>query len=65
MHHGWAKQEMMLGFDFESESFCAALELFERTEVEESIYKSSGALYQTKHPREDYNQVFGRKINGG
>ena len=49
--HGWSKQAIMLGFNFESESFCTSLELFERMEVAEAIYKDSGAHYQTKQPR--------------
>ena len=33
--HGWSKEEMMLGFNFENNPFCAELELLEHMEVAE------------------------------
>ena len=40
--HRSANQEMLLGFDFQSETFRAALELFGRMEIAESIYEGAG-----------------------
>ena len=39
--HRWAKQAMMFMFNFESESFYDAIELFECMEVANTIYKSA------------------------
>ena len=52
---------MMLGLDLESESLCAALELFKRMEVAEAIYEGAIAPSKNKHPREYSNQSRGRK----
>ena len=58
---GTNKKSMMLGFDFESETFHAVLELFERMEVAEEIYEDEGAPSQTKQSRVDANQDNGQK----
>ena len=36
--HGGSNQSIMIGFDFESEPFCDAIELFEHLGVAEAIY---------------------------
>ena len=59
MPHGWSNQAMMLRFDFESEPFRAALEIFESIEVAEMIYEFAGALSQTKQPRAYANKASG------
>ena len=46
---------MMLGFDFESDPFCAAPELLERIKLTQYIYKVARENSQTKQPREDAN----------
>lgn len=55
MPHGCPNQEMMLGFDFESDPFCAAPELLERIKLTQYIYKVARENSQTKQPREDAN----------
>ena len=62
--HWWAKQAMMLGFDFESETFRSAPELLERTEIAEAIYESAGSPSRTKQPGLDANWASGRKKTG-
>ena len=62
---GTNKKSMMLGFDFESETFHAVLELFERMEVAEEIYEDEGAPSQTKQSRVDANRDSGQEKQGG
>ena len=62
--NGWAKQATMLIFDFKSEPFRAALELFNCMEAAEFIHEGDGAPSKTKTPREDANQSIGRKTQG-
>ena len=57
--HGCSKQAIMSGFDFESEPFCAALELFKVMEVAELIYEYAILPSQTKQPRAYANQSSG------
>ena len=52
---------MMIWFDFESDKFRAALELFKHMEIVGAIYEGDGLHYQTKQPRADSNQASGRK----
>ena len=52
---------MMPGFDLESGTFRAALELFKRMEIAEVVYESVGAPSQTKDTRSDSNQASRRK----
>ena len=56
---------MILRFNFTSKTFCAALELFKRMEVAESIYKGAQAPYQTKQAMTDSNISSGCKKQGG
>ena len=55
----------MPGFYLESETFRAALKLFERMEIAEVIYESFGENSQTKQTRADSNQASRRKKQGG
>ena len=61
MPHVCSKQAMMLRLYFKSNPLRAVIELFEITEVAESIYEGARALYQTKHPISDSNRASGRK----
>ena len=51
MPHGWAKQAMTIGFDFERESFRAVLELFERMELVDTIYEGAESPTKTRQPK--------------
>ena len=62
--YGWTKQEMMPGFDLDSDSFHDKIELLYHIEVEGDIYEGDGSTYHTKHPSKDDNQSIGRNIKG-
>ena len=57
MPYGWTKQEMMSGFDLESEYLHNKIKLLYHTEVEGDIYGGDGETYQTKQPRTYDNQA--------
>ena len=55
---------MIIGFDFESETFHAAQEIFKHMEIAEAIYEGAKEPSQTKHAKEYSNQYSGRKKQG-
>ena len=60
-----AKQSMMIGFGFESESFSDALKLFKHMEVVEAICEVVGQPSQNKQYRAYANRDSGWKTNRG
>ena len=52
--HGWSKQAIMLGFDFNSYTFCPALNLFEQMETSEGIHEGESEPFENKQPTRAY-----------
>ena len=53
----WSKQAYVQGFDFESITFKKSVNMFERMEISESIYKGVLEPSYKKHIREDSNRA--------
>ena len=57
MSNSWSKQAYVQGFDYETYSFKNDVNMFKRTEIDESIYESVVTPPYKKTTRSKYNRT--------
>ena len=65
MHNSWSKQAYVQGFECEYISFKKSVNIFERMEIDESIYEGVVETSYKKPTRADANRVGHSRNNGG